>query len=335
MKKRRIHVLMICAVITVLAVFSAGCAKTNENVQKDSSNQTQTAKPANESVTGPKDNSVAITDMTGREIILNGPVTRVVALTPSDCEILYAVGGGETLVGRGEFCDYPKEVLRVPVVQSGVNTNLEQIMSLKPQVLLMGTMAQTEEQVEALEAAGIKVVVSDVHDIEDVYTSISLIGRLMNRDAEAEAVIASMKETFVEVSAKAADFKGKTVYFEASPLQYGLWTAGSGTFMNEIAEMIGLKNCFSDITGWGEISEEQVFERNPDYIVSAAMYSGEGPKPEEEIMSRKGWENVNAVKNRAVLNLYNNELSRPTPRLADGARMLFDFINSTTLKDQP
>ena len=95
---------------------------------------------------------------------------------------------------------------------------------------------------------------------------------------------------------------------------------------NMIANMLGLTNCFADVTGWGEISEEQVLERNPDYIVTISMYYGEGPTPEEEILSRTGWENVTAVKNGKILNLPNNELSRPAPRLADGAKALYDFV---------
>ena len=83
---------------------------------------------------------------------------------------------------------------------------------------------------------------------------------------------------------------------------------------------------FADVTGWGEISEEQVLERNPDYIVTISMYYGEGPTPEEEILSRTGWENVTAIKNGKILNLPNNELSRPAPRLADGAKALYDFV---------
>ncbi|MBO4914719.1 MAG: ABC transporter substrate-binding protein, partial [Oscillospiraceae bacterium] len=103
-------------------------------------------------------------------------------------------------------------------------------------------------------------------------------------------------------------------------------TAGKGTFMNEIAEMVGLKNVFDDVDGWGEVSEEQVLARDPDFIVTITMYFGEGPTPVEEICSRAGWENVSAVRNGAILNLQNNELSRPTPRLADGAQMLYDFV---------
>ena len=134
-----------------------------------------------------------------------------------------------------------------------------------------------------------------------------------------------MKAGFEEIKANPIEGE-KTVYFEVSPLQWGLWTAGKNTFMDEVANMMGLKNCFDDVEGWSEISQEQVIERNPDYIVTITMYFGEGPTPEEEILSREGWADVTAVKNKAILNLPNNELSRPAPRLVDGAKALYDFV---------
>ena len=97
--------------------------------------------------------TVTVTDMMGREVTINAPVTRVVALQPADCEIIYALGAGDMVVGRGEYCDSPAEVLDVPSVQSGYDTNTEQIIALEPQVLFMSTMAQSEEQIQALEAS--------------------------------------------------------------------------------------------------------------------------------------------------------------------------------------
>lgn len=335
MKKNQILALLLAAVM-LLAVLT-GCAAKAEPAQ-DKPAQTETvpeteeAAPAEEEPAPAEEpeaedtaSTVTLTDMTGREITLDAPAERVVALTAADCEILYALGAGDLLVGRGEYCDYPAEVLDVPSVQSGYETNIEQIIALEPQVLLMSTMAQTEEQVQQLEAAGIHVVVSDAQDIEGTYTAINMIGTLTGKQAEAASIVESMQKTFDEIKANAGDGT-KTVYFEVSPLQYGLWTAGSGTFMDEIANMLGLTNCFADVTGWGEISEEQVLERNPDYIVTISMYYGEGPTPEEEILSRTGWENVTAVKDGKILNLQNNELSRPGPRLADGAKAMYDFV---------
>lgn len=269
--------------------------------------------------------AVTVTDMAGREITLDAPATKVVALTASDCEILAALGAEDTLVGRGEYCDYPESILEVPAVQSGADTNLEQIIALEPQVVVMAKMAQTEEQVAALEAAGIRVVVSDAQDIEGVYTAIRLIGALVGRNDEAEAMVADMQSTFADIAAKSEN-TGKTVYFEVSPLQWGLWTAGKGTFMDELATMCGLTNAFADVEGWAEISEEQVLERDPDYIVTISMYYGEGPTPVEEIKSRAGWEGLKAVQNDAIFNADSNEVSRPGPRLKDAAEALYTFV---------
>lgn len=269
--------------------------------------------------------AVTVTDMAGREITLDAPATKVVALTASDCEILAALGAEDTLVGRGEYCDYPESILEVPAVQSGADTNLEQIIALEPQVVIMAKMAQTEEQVAALEEAGIRVVVSDAQDVEGVYTAIRLIGALVGRNDEAEAMVADMQSTFADIAAKSEN-TGKTVYFEVSPLQWGLWTAGKGTFMDELATMCGLTNAFADVEGWAEISEEQVLERDPDYIVTISMYYGEGPTPVEEIKARTGWDALKAVQNDAIFNADSNEVSRPGPRLKDAAEALYTFV---------
>lgn len=271
---------------------------------------------------------VTVTDMYDREITLDEPATRVVALSAADCEILCAIGAEDALVGRGEYCDWPESILEVPSVQSGYDTNIEQIISLEPQLLLMSSMAQTEEQVSALEEAGIRVAVSDAQDIEGTYEAITMIGALVGHDDEAAALVDSMKAAFAEVTADetADEDERPGIYFEVSPLQYGLWTAGSGTFMNEVAEMIGARNVFDDLEGWAEISEEQVIERAPDCIVTITMYFGEDQTPEEEIAARDGWENIPAVQNGRILRLENDELSLAGPRLVDGAEILYDFV---------
>lgn len=271
------------------------------------------------------EDGVSVTDMKGREITLDAPAARIVALSPSDCEILYALGAEDTLVGRGQYCDYPEAVLEIPAVNSGAETNLEQILALNPQVVVMTAMAQTTEQVEALEKAGVKAVVSDAQDIAGTYEAIALLGKLVGKEAEADALITQMKDAFAAIAEKAEN-TGKTVYFEVSPLEYGLWTAGKNTFMDELATICGLENAFADVEGWQGVSQEQVLARDPDYIVTISMYFGEGPTPVEEILGRKGWEGLKAVKNQQVFNADSNAMSRPAPRLVDAAQALFDFV---------
>ncbi|MBQ2976313.1 MAG: ABC transporter substrate-binding protein, partial [Clostridia bacterium] len=213
-----------------------------------------------------ENNTITVTDMFGREITIEGPVTRVIAMEPSDCEILYALGCGDALVGRGKYCDYPAAVLEVPAVQAGQELNLEEILALNSQVVIMADMAQTKEQVTLLEQNGVKVIVTDGNNIEEVYENIRLLGKIMGKEAEAEAVITDMQKTFADVAAKSEKTE-KTIYFVVMPLEWGLWSAGAKTFMHELAGICGMKNAFADIEGWQAVSEEQVIERDPDYIV--------------------------------------------------------------------
>ena len=274
-----------------------------------------------------KSGALKLTDMTGREVVLDKPAERIVALMPADCEILYALGAGDTLVGRGEYCNYPAEISGVPAVQSGNETNIEQIIALDPDVIIMSKMGQTVEQVEALSNAGIEVFVSDAQSIADIYTTIELIGKLTGKDAKATEIANDMKAAFDKIKTdSAAKAQNKTIYFETSPLEWGLWTAGKGTFMQEIADMLCVKNIFDDVNGWAEVSAEQVISRNPDYIITTAMYFGSGPLPDEEVKGRTGWGGISAVANNGVFNANSDELTIPSVRLVDGAQSLYNFI---------
>lgn len=254
-----------------------------------------------------------VTDATGRTFEVPEKVERVVVLSAGECEDVCALGAGGLVVGRGEYCDYPQEVQDVPVVQSGSDTNLEEIIALEPQVVFMSDMAQDPAQIAALEKAGIAVCVTQNSDIAGVYETIRVIGEVLDLQDAAEAIVADMEARFETVRKNSEGKAPGTVYFEVSPLQYGLWTAGGDTFMNEISGMLGLENAFADVTGWGEVSEEQVIQRDPDFIVTNTMYFGEGALPADEILGRTGWENIAAVREGAVYHDQDDSLSVPRP----------------------
>ena len=267
--------------------------------------------------------SITVTDMFDREVTLTGPITRIVALEPSDCEILCALGCEEALVGRGKYCDYPASVLELPAVASGANTNLEEILALKPQVVVMSDMAHTEEQVNLLVENGVQVIGTDANSIAEVYENIRLLGVVMGKDAEAEAIVADMQTTFDEIAAK-SEKTDKTIYFEVMPLEWGLWSAGTNTFMHELAELCGMQNAFADIEGWQSVSQEQVIERNPDFIV---LVTGMGEAAPDEVKARDGWGEMDAIKNNEIYNADSYKLTRPAPRLKEAAIELYNFLN--------
>ncbi|MBR3873918.1 MAG: ABC transporter substrate-binding protein [Clostridia bacterium] len=268
---------------------------------------------------------ITVTDMFGREVTLAEPATRIVAMEPGDCEILCALGCEEALVARGLYCDYPASVLELPAVASGGDTNLEELLALEPQVIVMNDMAHTKEQVELLAQNGVQVVTTNADSIAEVYENIRLLGTVMGKNTEAEAIIADMQATFDGIAAK-SEATDKTIYFEVMPLEWGLWSAGTGTFMHELAEICGMQNAFADIEGWQPISQEQVIERDPDYIV---LVTGMGETAADEVKGRAGWGDLSAVKNDKVYNADSYKMTRPAPRLKEAAIDLYNFLTDT------
>jgi iron complex transport system substrate-binding protein len=177
-------------------------------------------------------------------------------------------------------------------------------------------------------------VVTTERGLEGIYEGIRVIGAAVGKNDEAEKVVAGMQDKLNALAAKVAEMnipedEKPTIYFEVTPgyFGYGTWAAGAGSYMDEIAQVLGLRNIFADAEQWAQISEEQVIEANPDYIVTITMYYGdEYESAEAEIMGRPGWENVTAVKNAAILLYPHDEMSRPAPRMADAAETLFDFV---------
>ena len=278
-----------------------------------------------------EDSSVTVTDMLGREITLSEPATRIVAVQPSDCEILCAIGCEDALVGVGAYCDYPASITSLPKVQSGAETNIEEILNLNPQVVLMNSMSQSEDQVKQLEENGVKVVVSETSDIASVYTAIRLIGALMGREENTEALIADIQATCDEIRAK-CESNDKTVYFEISPPPY-LYSCGSSSFTHELAEICGLRNIFGDQADpWLMISDEQVIERNPDYII---LMNGMGDTGIEEISSRDGWGDITAIREQNIYYDGTSMMTRPGPRLKDAVIALYEFVYGTEAEEAP
>ena len=270
---------------------------------------------------------VKVKDMAGKEIVLDQPAQKIVALLPSDAEILFAIGAGDQIAAIGNYVDYPAEEIKdLPVVTSGQDMNAEEILALEPELVVLTTMGQTEDTVKQLEDAGIPVMITDSsNSIEEVYQNIENLGIISGHEEEAQALIDEMEATFQEYEDKAKDKEGAKVYYEISPLEFGLWTAGKGTFMDEMGQMLKLENIFGDLEAWKEVSQEDVLDRNPDYIFTTSMPS-EDQSPVDEILNREGWQDVTAVKEQQVFAADNSAFTRPGPRLMEAIKFLYESV---------
>jgi len=335
MKKQKLITLLI--LITTLLIATTGCTKnSNRELSQTVESQTvestktvelaQTVETASTEKAETASETFSVVDMAENNINFEQVPEKIAVLLASDVEILYSIGASDNIVAVGEYCNYPSEALEKEVITTGDDLNIEQIIALQPDVVIMGIMAQTTEQIKQLENAGIKVVITDSQNIADTYEAIELLGKVSGKSEEALSLIENMKAEFKAIKEKSAKKSEKTIYFEVSPLEYGLWTTGQNTFMQELADIVGVKNIFDDVEGWAEISEEQVLERNPDYIVTVSMYSKDGMTPVDEILGRTNWANVNAIKNGSVLSEETDMFTRPGPRLVDAAKALYELV---------
>ena len=267
-----------------------------------------------------------VIDVALREVVINGPAEKVVVLSASDCEILYALGAEKTIIGRGTFCEYPEEAKKITEVKTGSELNIEEIIALEPDVVIMGKMSNSAEVAQSIQdISGIAVVITNGETLHDIEKSITLIGKVVGKENEAEVLNKKMEDTFMEIAERVEEPAGKTIYFESSPLEYGLWAAGEKTYMDQMANMLGVTNIFNDIEVWGAVSEEQVISRDPDYIISTTDY-GNISNRAQEIMDRPGWQEMKAVKNGNIYAPDSNILTIPGPRLVEAMEYLYSII---------
>ncbi|MFF2460086.1 ABC transporter substrate-binding protein [Peribacillus simplex] len=292
----------------MLTLFLTGCGVNNDQSSKDNKDSKK--------VEEIKDYTV--TDDTGKKIKFEKIPEKVVSLQPSNTEILFALEQGDKVVGVTDFDNYPEEAKDIEHVSDSVNINAEKIIALKPDAIIAYTIGD-ETALKPLEDAGIPVfIIKSAANFDDVYGDIGQIAKVMGVAEKGNELVKDIKSqiTNVEEKVKTLDEKEQT-YFEISPAPE-IYTTGSETFQNEIMDTAGIKNIFDDQKGWVKVSDEEIVKRNPESIITTATYADDAVG---EIKSRKGWEDIDAVKNDDVHLLDENIMSRPGPRVGEAVEL--------------
>ncbi|MFK9090502.1 ABC transporter substrate-binding protein [Bacillus salipaludis] len=315
---------LLFAVLLAVGVL-AGCGEKKDQVKEDNNAGVENKKEAAFPVT--------IKDASGNEVILEKKPEKIVSLIPSNTEIAYALGADKEIVGVSDFDNYPEEVKQKEKI-GGMDINLEKILSLQPNLVLAHASSahNSEAGLQQLKDAGIAVlVVNDAQNFDQVFDSISMIGKATGETKKADELIQGMKEKLAEIKEKAKDIKEKkTVFVEVSPAP-DIFTTGKNTFMNEMLTSINAENLANDQEGWIQLDQEEIIKRNPDVIITT--YGGyEEEKPADQVLSRKGWENVNAVKNKQVIDVDSDRVTRSGPRIVEGVEDLAKAIYPEVFK---
>ena len=228
---------------------------------------------------------------------------RVVSLSTTHTEIIQSLEAEETLIAVDSFSevDFPVEVIDAYTVTA------EELVPLNPDVVILAF--DFNGIVEGLENQEINyVLLPPAKNFEDVYSQIETIGSLVNKESEAFSTTRDMKIEINRILDN-ANFGDTSVYHEIG-YSYGIYSVNSDSLIGQIYNSLGVVNIANNTedpfgSGYPALTEEQVIESNPEYIVI-----GHSDYLNKDLSTRMGWKDINAIENSNVYfldeNLANN-----------------------------
>ncbi|WCN38327.1 ABC transporter substrate-binding protein [Aneurinibacillus uraniidurans] len=256
---------------------------------------------------------VTLQDKSGTDVKIAKKPTRIVSIIPNTTEIAFAIGAGNEIVGVSNYDNYPAGVAKKQKV-GDLKVNREKVVALNPDLVLADS--SNGEAINTLRKAGLTVLVTEAKNIDEVYKSIGLVGQATGHTGEADKLVHNMQADVRAVQEKVKtipDEKKPKVWVEVDP---SLFTAGKGTFIDDMITLAGGKNIASDVAGWKQLSEEKVLERNPDIILNTYGYYDK--EATAKILNRPTWQHVKAVQAKRVQALDSDIVIRPGPRITQG-----------------
>lgn len=291
-----------------------GCSKPAANEEKKE-NKTAATYP------------MTMTDSYGKEVTINKKPEKIISLGPNTTEIVFALGLGDKLVGRTDFCDYPSEVSKIESIGSLMEPNVEKIVSLKPDLVLASTHVK-EDVVNKLRDLGITVLaVYEKDSFEGTFTIIEKIGTVLGETEKAKKVTDDMKAKISSVETKTKSVTNKPkVYYVVDFGANGDFTAGGDTFINKIIELSGGENIAKDLQGW-QYSFEKIVQNDPDIIICTSNFGAKN-----NLINDPKYKELRAVKEGKVFEIDENIIVRQGPRVATGLEEMTKLLHPELFK---
>jgi iron complex transport system substrate-binding protein len=267
-----------------------------------------------------------VTDDLGRTFRFDAPPRRIVSLSPAYTETLFALGAGDRVVGVDDFSDYPPEAASRAKVGGGHHANLESIVALEPDLVV----ALVEEQeVDALAARGIPAIKLLPTDFEGVTQTILFLGKVTGTSPCAQEIVTGMKERIARVEARVKGLRPPRVFLELDGTDPARpFTSGPRSFIGAMLQTAGGSNIAREIrTPSGQMSLESIVAEDPEIIVLMDSRSPVNPQSREDVLMRRGWSGISAVRNGAIVSVDSALFSRPSPRLVEGIELLARLLH--------
>ncbi len=251
---------------------------------------------------------------------------KVVSVSPAVTEILFALDCGDRLIGRTDFCNYPPEAKNIKSIGGINNTNLEEVIKLKPDLVITSSIF-TKKMFQTIEDAGIPIIsFRETNTIEGLYETIEMLGEVMDKETKAKSIIDSFKEDLKNVKIKRDSVQKirKTttlpkVYYVVGFGQMGDFSAGKNTFINEIITLAQGDNIAKESLNWS-FSKEEIFANQPDYIFIRKEDSA-------QFVKTHPYTQLKAVKENKVFGIESNLMDILSPRTIKAIEFISEKIS--------
>jgi iron complex transport system substrate-binding protein len=273
----------------------------------------------------------AVTDQLGRTVKLDKVPQRIISLGPANTEILYALGLADRVVAVTSFDNYPPDVKQKPNIGGFSNPNLEQVVSLSPDLVVAAPIHE-KQVIPQLESKGITVLALAPKTIDDVEKAIALVGQVTGSSARAGQVVSDMEKRVKAVTDKA----GPLSVDQRPRVLYLVWhdpLMGSGrdTFHDELIRKAGGANVITE-PGYPNISLESVVQANPDVIL-AGVGMGQGQDaPLKFAREESRLRDVSARLSNRVHGVDTDVAGRAGPRIVDALETFAKLIHPELFK---
>jgi len=242
-----------------------------------------------------------------------GPSQRIVSLLPSFTELLFAIGAGDRVVGRTQWCDYPPAALSIPSVGDGLPPNIEAVAARKPDLVVLYNAGPNVTAAKQLERIGIRTVLLDLNRLEDLGPAARTLGRLTGLEQRAESLAAALDSLSLDRPRPPSTATLAFIVWDNPPI-----IIGHGSYLDQLATQAGARNVFDDVAApSAQVSLETIVARDPQWI---AVLSDSAVPP--AFAKRREWRAVRAVREGHFLLLPGSLFGRPGPRSGDAIRQL-------------
>ncbi|HYC53065.1 MAG TPA: helical backbone metal receptor, partial [Gemmatimonadaceae bacterium] len=246
-------------------------------------------------------------------------VERIVSLTPATTEILFALGAGNRMVGRGEYDKWPSAALMIPDLGPGLRPNIEAVLATRPDIVFLYASQDNRSAAQRLRAAGIMTAAFKVDSIEQFDHTTRLIGQLIGDPAIGNVVADSVMRTLDSVRTLTASLRRVSVVIPV--YQDPLLVIGGASFMSQLVHIAGGRNIYDSVPHPSPpVTFEDIVRRNPDAVLA-------GPEHGLTLRNSAKWRGVPAVRNGRVLFMDTSLVLRPATRLGEGAVSLARLLH--------